>query len=61
MMKQTVEYLLKHDLAEKVKQANEYRSYALNKAKDVISERKVKSLLRRFATQNKFKVANNLK
>ena len=54
-----------------VKKTNEYRSYALRNAKDIISEGKVKNLLRRYAVKNKFRVekgksafknyANNLK
>ena len=39
-----------------VKKTNEYRSYALNKAKDAFSEGKVKNLLTKHAIQNKFKV-----
>ena len=39
-----------------VKKTNEYRSYALNKAKDAFSEGKVRNLLTKHAIQNKFKV-----
>ena len=39
-----------------VKKTNEYRSYALNKAKDAFSEGKVKNLLTKRAIQNKFRV-----
>ena len=39
-----------------VQKTNEYRSYALNKAKDAFSEGKVKNLLTKHAIQNKFKV-----
>ena len=39
-----------------VKKTNEYRSYALNKAKDAFSEGKVRNLLTKHARQNKFKV-----
>ena len=39
-----------------VKKTNEYRSYALNKAKDALSEGKAKSLLAKHAIRNKFKV-----
>ena len=39
-----------------VKKTNEYRSYALNKAKDAFSEGKVKNLLTKHAIQNKLKV-----
>ena len=38
-----------------VKKTDEYRSYALNKAKDAFSEGKVKSLLPKRAIQNKFR------
>ena len=39
-----------------VKRTNEYRSYALKKAKDAFSEGKLKNLLTKHAIQNKFKV-----
>ena len=39
-----------------VKKTNEYRSYALNKAKDAFSEGKDRNLLTKHAIQNKFKV-----
>ena len=39
-----------------VKKTNEYRSYALNKAKDAFSEGKVRNLLTKHAIHNKFKV-----
>ena len=39
-----------------MKKTNEYRSYALNKAKDAFSEGKVRNLLTKHAIQNKFKV-----
>ena len=39
-----------------VKKTNEYRSYALNKAKDAFSEGTVRNLLTKHAIQNKFKV-----
>ena len=39
-----------------VKKTNEYRSYALNKAKDAFSEGKVRNLLTKHAIQNKFRV-----
>ena len=39
-----------------VKKTNEYRSYALSKAKDAFSEGKVRNLLSKHAIQNKFRV-----
>ena len=39
-----------------MKKTNEYRSYALKKAKDAFSEGKVRNLLTKHAIQNKFKV-----
>ena len=39
-----------------VKKTNEYRSYALNKAKDAFSEGKVRNLLTKHAIRNKFRV-----
>ena len=39
-----------------VKKTNEYRSYALNKAKDKLNEGRVKQLLTKHAIRNKFRV-----
>ena len=39
-----------------IKKTNEYRSYALNKVKDALSEGNVKNLLTKDAIQNTFKV-----
>ena len=39
-----------------VKKTNDYRSYALNKAKDAFSEGKVGNLLTKRAIQNKFRI-----
>ena len=39
-----------------VKKTNEYRSYALNKAKDALSEGKVRQILTKHAIRNKFRV-----
>ena len=39
-----------------VKKTNEYRSYALNKAKDAFSEGRVRQILTKHAIRNKFRV-----
>ena len=39
-----------------VKKTNEYRSYALNKAKDTFSEGRVRQILTKHALRNKFRV-----
>ena len=39
-----------------IKKTNEYRSYALNKAKHKLNEGKVKQLLTKHAIRNKFRV-----
>ena len=39
-----------------IKKTNEYRSYALNKAKDKLNEGRVKQLLTKHAIRNKFRV-----
>ena len=38
-----------------VKNTNEYRSYALNKAKDTLSDGRVRNLLTKHAIRNKFR------
>ena len=38
-----------------VKKTNEYRSYALNKAKDAFSEGRVRQILTKHAIRNKFR------
>ena len=39
-----------------IKKTNEYRSYALNKAKHTLNEGRVKQLLTKHAIRNKFRV-----
>ena len=43
-----------------IKNTNEYRSYALNKAKDTLSDGRVRNLLTKHAIRNKFREKKTL-